>query len=82
VISVSPGTYGAFGANHHLRQSLVSLDMPCMQQPEAYIAKVRSAWDEAGQLVAPTEELLKKFVTAFAQWCEQLAPKRAHHSAA
>ena len=37
VVSVSPGAIGAFGANHHLRQSLVFLDMPALQQPEAYI---------------------------------------------
>eukprot|EP01030_Chromulinospumella_sphaerica_P016526 gene16526-16341_t len=37
VISVSPGAIGGFGANHHLRQSLVFLDVPCMQQPEAYL---------------------------------------------
>ncbi|MCF5262345.1 NADPH-dependent FMN reductase, partial [Pseudomonas sp. PA-5-4A] len=36
IISVSPGAIGGFGANHHLRQSLVFLDVPCMQQPEAY----------------------------------------------
>ena len=36
VISVSPGAIGGFGANHHLRQSLVFLNVPCMQQPEAY----------------------------------------------
>eukprot|EP01034_Spumella_vulgaris_P002401 gene2401-3123_t len=28
VISVSPGAIGGFGANHHLRQSLVFLDVP------------------------------------------------------
>src|SRR2546430_4264570 len=28
VVSVSPGAIGAFGANHHLRQSLVFLNMP------------------------------------------------------
>ena len=28
VMSLSPGALGAFGANHHLRQSLVFLDMP------------------------------------------------------
>ncbi len=82
VISVSPGQYGAFGANHHLRQSLVFLDMPCMQQPEAYVAQVAKAWDDAGKLEPKTEELLKKFVDSFAQWCEQFASKRAHHSAA
>ncbi len=30
VISVSPGAIGGFGANHHLRQSLVFLNVPCM----------------------------------------------------
>jgi chromate reductase, NAD(P)H dehydrogenase (quinone) len=30
VISVSVGALGAFGANHHLRQSFVFLDMPAM----------------------------------------------------
>ena len=39
VISVSVGAIGGFGANHHLRQSLVFLDMPCMQQPETYIGQ-------------------------------------------
>jgi len=34
-MSQSPGALGGFGANHHLRQSLVFLDMPAMQQPEA-----------------------------------------------
>ncbi|MDF2991436.1 MAG: putative flavoprotein [Microbacterium sp.] len=33
IVSASPGRMGAFGANHHLRQSLVFLDMPTMQQP-------------------------------------------------
>ncbi|MCM8910706.1 NAD(P)H-dependent oxidoreductase, partial [Pseudomonas inefficax] len=37
VVSVSPGAIGGFGANHAVRQSLVFLDMPCMQMPEAYI---------------------------------------------
>jgi chromate reductase, NAD(P)H dehydrogenase (quinone) len=37
VISLSPGALGAFGANHTLRQSLVFLNVPTMQQPEAYI---------------------------------------------
>ena len=35
VISASPGAIGGFGANHHLRQSLVFLNVPCMQMPEA-----------------------------------------------
>src|SRR5712664_4131748 len=46
VISASPGAIGGFGANHHLRQSLVFLDMPAMQQPEAYIGGAHRLFDE------------------------------------
>ena len=45
VISVSPGRLSGFGANHHLRQSLVFLNVPTMQQPEGYIAEVDKAID-------------------------------------
>jgi len=34
VISVSPGAIGGFGANQHLRQLCVFLNVPTMQQPE------------------------------------------------
>src|SRR5215469_17409409 len=36
IVTVSPGAIGGFGANHHLRQSLVFLNVPAMPQPEAY----------------------------------------------
>src|ERR1700750_2139459 len=50
VISVSPGAMGGFGANHHLRQSLVFINVPAMQQPEAYIGGAAKMFDEAGNL--------------------------------
>ncbi len=43
VVSASPGAIGGFGANHHLRQSLVFLNVPAMPQPEAYIGGARAA---------------------------------------
>jgi chromate reductase len=71
VISVSPGAYGGFGANHHLRQSLVFLDMPAMQQPEAYIARAADLFDDAGDLISDhTREFAAKFMRAFAEWVE------------
>lgn len=82
IVSVSPGQYGAFGANHHLRQSLVFLDMPCMQQPEAYVANVGKSWDENGRLVDKTAAMLKTFAESFEQWVTRFAGKRAHDSAA
>lgn len=82
VISVTPGRLGAFGANHHLRQSLVFLDMPCMQQPEIYISHVAKAFDDDGNLVASTRELLEKFAVAFSEWVERFAHAKAQDSAA
>jgi chromate reductase len=76
VISVSPGKYGGFGANHHLRQSMVSLDVPMMQQPEAYIAGAASLFDASGALVdADAQALARKFIEAYARWVERIVPR-------
>ena len=72
VLSVSPGQIGAFGANHHLRQSLVFLDMPAMQQPEAYVGGADKLFDANGKLTNDTTRgFLEKFVTSFATWIER-----------
>jgi len=69
VIRVSPGTLAAFGANHHLRQMLVFLDVPTMQQPEAYIGGAGKLFDAAGNLTNDsTREFLAKFAESFARW--------------
>lgn len=71
VISVSPGAIGGFGANHHLRQSLVFLDIPAMPQPEAYVGHAADLFDEAGNLINDaTREFASKFIAAFAVWVE------------
>ena len=74
VISASPGRYGGFGANHHLRQSCVFLDIPLMQQPEAYLGGVTDATFGADGEVedAGTRKLLKRFVDAYADWVEKV----------
>ena len=71
VVSVSPGALAAFGANHHLRQSLVALDMPTLQQPEAYLGSVANLVDEEGNIInETTRQFLTKFMSTFAQWIE------------
>ncbi|HEY6644492.1 NAD(P)H-dependent oxidoreductase [Povalibacter sp.] len=66
VISVSQGTVGGFGANHHLRQSLVFLDMPTLRQPEAYIGGVATLVDDTGHIADETRRrFLSDFLTAF-----------------
>jgi chromate reductase len=72
VISVSPGAIGGFGANHHLRQSLVFLNMPPLQAPEAYIGGADKLFDESGKLTnSGTREYLSRFLQAFAALVER-----------
>lgn len=74
IVSVSPGALAAFGANHHLRQPLVFLGMPTMQQPEAYIGNVADLLDDDGKLKKDdTRKFLKDFMDAFATWIEKNA---------
>jgi chromate reductase len=69
IVSAAPGAIGAFGANHHLRQSLVFLNVPAMQQPEAYIGGADKLFGPDGKLTnATTREFLQKFMQAFADW--------------
>ncbi len=71
VVSASPSAIGAFGANHHLRQSLVFLNVPVLQQPEAYLGGVDRLFDAQGELInEDTREFLKRFAQAFAVWIE------------
>jgi chromate reductase len=69
IVSSSPGAIGGFGANHHLRQSLVFLNVPTMQQPEAYLSHVDKLFDEHGKPVSDsTGKFLQQIMQAFANW--------------
>ena len=69
VVSASPGGIGGFGANHHLRQSLVFLDVPAMAQPEAYIGGAEKLFDANGKLINDeTRKFLLDFIQAYETW--------------
>ncbi len=69
VVSASPGAIGGFGANHHLRQSLVFLNVPAMPQPEAYIGGADKLFDGNGKPVNDgTRKFLQGFMQAFDAW--------------
>ena len=71
VVSVSPGAIGGFGANHHIRQSLVFLNVPAMQQPEVYLGGVVDLLDAEGAIKnEATRDYLLKFLNAFSAWIE------------
>ena len=71
VITASPGAIGGFGANHHLRQSLVFLNVPAMAQPEAYIGGADKLFDPHGKLSNDgTRKFLQGFMQAYAAWID------------
>ena len=64
VVSASIGGIAGFGANHHLRQSLVFLNVPTLAQPEVYLGGVDKLLDASGKL---TDEGTRKFRQGFTQ---------------
>lgn len=69
IVSVSIGGISGFGANHHLRQSLVFVNMHTMAQPEAYIGGAGALFDERGKLINDsTKEFLNIYMKAFEKW--------------
>jgi chromate reductase len=72
VVSVSIGAIGGFGANHHLRQVLSFLNVPVMQQPEAYVGGIMSSVDEKGEVTDDSlKGFLKDYIDALAAWFDK-----------
>jgi chromate reductase len=72
VMTISPGGIGGFGANHHLRQSMVFLNVLMMQQPEAYVGGIANVFDEAGNVTNEgTKGFFTSFMEAYAAWVER-----------
>ena len=78
IATASPGSIGGFGANHQIRQAAVFLNMPIMQQPEAYLGHVTDdSFDAEGKL---NEGSLKQLITnlahAFHDWVDMIHRSR------
>jgi chromate reductase len=78
IISASPGAIGGFGANHQLRQACVFLNMPVMQQPEAYLSSVGDdKFDADGCLKdGPLKDLVMTLAIAFHDWVDVIVRAR------
>jgi chromate reductase, NAD(P)H dehydrogenase (quinone) len=78
IVTVSPGAIGGFGANHQIRQACVFLNMPVMQQPEAYLGHVSDdGFDESGCLKdGPLKTLVTTLAHAFHDWVEMIHRSR------
>ena len=80
IITASTGAIGGALANHQIRQSCVFLNMPVMQQPEAYLGKVsEESFGEDGLLLdGPLKKVVEKLAHAFAEWVKMILEARAH----
>ncbi len=80
IITASTGAIGGALANHQIRQSCVFLNMPVMQQPEAYLGKISDdSFGEDGLLVdGPLKKIVEKLAHAFAEWVKMILEARAH----
>jgi chromate reductase, NAD(P)H dehydrogenase (quinone) len=78
IVSASPGNIGGFGANHQLRQACVFLNMPVMQQPEAYLGHVSDASFEADGCLkeGPLKAIIVKLAESFADWVDMIQRAR------
>jgi len=79
IVTVSPSSIGGFGANHQIRQTCVFLNMPMMQQPEAYLGHVSDdSFDENGRLKdGPLKGLVTTLAHAFHDWVDMIHRSRA-----
>lgn len=69
VVTASPSGIGGAMANHNIRQAVVFLNIPMMQQPEAYVGNAFNIWKEDGKTaVEKTEEIFQKFIDAYEAW--------------
>src|SRR5882724_1547203 len=59
VMGASVGVLGTARAQYHLRQTLVFLDMPAVNQPEVMIAGAAAKFDANGNL---TDDMAKKLI--------------------
>ncbi|MEP6982118.1 MAG: NADPH-dependent FMN reductase [Sphingomicrobium sp.] len=78
IVTASPGSIGGFGANHQIRQAGVFLNMPMMQQPEAYLGHVSEvSFDAEGKLnEGPLKVLITTLAHAFHDWVEMIHRSR------
>src|SRR6476659_6818668 len=79
IVTASPGAIGGFGSNHQIRQACVFLNMPVMQQPEAYLGHVTDdSFDDSGCLKdGPLKGLVEKLAHSVHDWVDMIHRSRA-----
>jgi len=73
MMGASTGNLGTARAQYHLRQILVTLNMPTVNQPEVMIGNATRRFDQDGKLSdEPTRQIVAKLLAALAQMVKHL----------
>ncbi|MDR2876646.1 MAG: NAD(P)H-dependent oxidoreductase [Chromatiales bacterium] len=73
VIGVSPGALGTALAQQHLRNTLSYLDMPTLNQPEAFIQASDALFDAEGNIGPASREFVVRWINAYAALVKKLS---------
>ena len=68
VLGVSPGAMGTALAQQHLRNVLVSLDMPTLALPEVFIQAKETLFDKDGNIGADSRKFLQAWMDRYVAW--------------
>jgi len=75
VIGVSPGAAGTAMAQQHLRNVLVSLDVPTMAQPEAFVQAKEGLFDGDGHIGAASKAFMQGWMDHYLAWVTRHLPQ-------
>jgi len=78
VMGASSGSLGTARAQYHLRQILVTLDMPVVNQPEVMIGNAAKRFDQNGKLTdEPTRQHIQKLLAALVRLAKNNPSKKS-----
>jgi chromate reductase len=78
IMGASVGGFGTARAQYHLRQVLVTLNMPVVNQPEVMIGNAAQRFDQSGTLTdEPTRQFIQKLLVALLQLTKNCPAKKS-----
>jgi len=73
ILGASPGAPGTSVAQQHLRNVLAYIDVPTLNQPEAFIQVIEGLFDEAGNIGTDSKQFLQDWMDRYVAWVKKLA---------
>ena len=73
IVGVSPGASGTAMAQQHLRNILVSQDMPTLGQPEAFVQYKDGLFDADGRIGVGSAKFLQTWMDRYVAWVKKYA---------